>query len=95
MGRQLPSSYAKCDSPTTHSEDDLDPEEPARTADAVRQWGLDYVVVTSVDRDDVYDHGSSHISETVRQRKAKTPHLLVEGLTPDFGGVVERVNEVA
>ena len=59
------------------------------------QWGLDYVVVTSVDRDDVHDHGSSHISETVRQLKAKTPHLLVEVLTPDFGGVVERVNEVA
>ena len=66
-----------------------------RTADAVNQWGLDYVVVTSVDRDDVHDHGSSHISETVRQLKLKTPHLLVEVLTPDFGGVVERVNEVA
>ena len=54
-------------------------------ADAVEGLqGLDYVVVTSVDRDDVDDHGSSHISETVRQLKLKTPHLLVEVLTPDF-----------
>ena len=84
-----------CSVKTSRRPDALDPEEPARTADAVNQWGLDYVVVTSVDRDDVHDHGSSHISETVRQLKAKTPHLLVEVLTPDFGGVVERVNEVA
>ena len=84
-----------CSVKTSRRPDALDPEEPLRTADAVNQWGLDYVVVTSVDRDDVHDHGSSHISETVRQLKLKTPHLLVEVLTPDFGGVVERVNEVA
>ena len=84
-----------CSVKTSRRPDALDPEEPARTAHAVSEWGLDYVVVTSVDRDDVHDHGSSHISETVRQLKLKTPHLLVEVLTPDFGGVVERVNEVA
>lgn len=84
-----------CSVKTSRRPDALDPEEPLRTAEAVNGWGLDYVVVTSVDRDDVHDHGAGHICETVKELKLKTPHLLVEVLTPDFGGELKRVHAVA
>ena len=55
------------------------------------EWGLDYVVVTSVDRDDVADQGASHIARTIRELKARKPGLLVEVLTPDFRGDAQLV----
>jgi lipoic acid synthetase len=73
----------------------LDPEEPQHVAEAVAEWGLDYVVLTSVDRDDVADGGSRHIASTIARLKSETPELLVECLTPDFGGVREDVERVA
>lgn len=52
---------------------------------AIAAWGLDYVVLTSVDRDDLPDGGAAHIAETVRLLKEKTRgKLLVEALVPDF-----------
>lgn len=47
----------------------LDPNEPANVAKAIAAWGLDYVVLTSVDRDDIPDGGASHIAETIRRLK--------------------------
>lgn len=74
----------------------LDPAEPEHVAQAIAKWGLDYVVLTSVDRDDVSDHGSEHFAKTVRHlRGAAKPELLIEFLTPDFGGVYDRVANVA
>ena len=74
----------------------LDPNEPEHVAEAIAQWGLDYVVITSVDRDDLPDHGSEHFAQTVRLLKQKRgDELLVEFLTPDFGGVKERIERVA
>jgi len=64
----------------------LDPLEPENTAKAVVEWGLDYVVLTSVDRDDLEDGGARHIGQTVRHIKQTKPSLLVECLSPDFGG---------
>ena len=64
----------------------LDPDEPENTAKAVTAWGLDYVVLTSVDRDDLPDAGSAHISETIRALKRHKPSLTVECLSPDFAG---------
>ena len=64
----------------------LDPEEPAKVARAVSQMGLDYVVLTSVDRDDLPDEGAGHFAKTVQSLKALSPRLLVEVLTPDFKG---------
>jgi len=71
----------------------LDPDEPRHMADAVRQLGLDYVVVTSVDRDDLPDGGAAHFAEAIRRLK-EIPGLLVEVLTPDFQGDAEAVRTV-
>ncbi len=62
----------------------VDPDEPRRIVDAVRRMGLDYVVVTSVTRDDLEDGGASHFAECIRLLHAEG--LRVEVLVPDFGG---------
>jgi len=72
-----------------------DLDEPMNTAEAISEWGLDYVVLTSVDRDDLPDGGSNHFAETVRHLKKKSPHILVECLTPDFRGDLEAVELLA
>ena len=64
----------------------LDAEEPANVAKAVRVMGLDYVVLTSVDRDDLPDGGASHYAACVRAVKRRSPATRVEALTPDFQG---------
>ena len=64
----------------------LDPQEPAKSADQVRLMDLDYVVLTSVNRDDLPDGGARHFADTIRAIKAASPHTLVEVLTPDFQG---------
>jgi lipoic acid synthetase len=71
----------------------LDPDEPRHMADAVRQLHLDYVVVTSVDRDDLPDGGAAHFAEAISRLK-EIPGLLVEVLTPDFQGDAEAVRTV-
>jgi lipoyl synthase len=72
----------------------VDREEPARAADAIAALKLKYVVVTSVDRDDLPDGGAEIFAETVRQIKTKSPETLVELLTPDFRGVMDHVQTV-
>ncbi len=71
----------------------LDPDEPRHVADAVRKLDLDYVVVTSVDRDDLPDGGAAHFAEAIRLLQ-EVPDLLVEVLTPDFQGDAEAVRTV-
>jgi lipoic acid synthetase len=66
-----------------------DPLEPLRLANAAAQMGLEHVVVTSVDRDDVPDRGAGHYAATIRALKRKLPSATVEVLTPDFLGVEE------
>lgn len=58
-----------------------DPNEPANVAEAIASWGLDYIVITSVDRDDLPDQGSGHFTETVQKLKALKPHILIEALS--------------
>ena len=62
----------------------LDPEEPAKVGLAVAQLGLNHVVITSVDRDDVSDGGAAHFAEVVRQIRLHAPNTTIEILTPDF-----------
>ncbi|MDR3507072.1 MAG: lipoyl synthase [Caulobacteraceae bacterium] len=62
----------------------LDPTEPERVADAVRQMRLKHVVITSVDRDDLADGGAAHFAAVVRAIRAETPATTIEILTPDF-----------
>ncbi|RDD36476.1 Lipoyl synthase, mitochondrial [Trichoplax sp. H2] len=61
-----------------------DPDEPINTAIALAKWGLDCVVLTSVNRDDLLDGGSSHFAKIVREIKKRKLLMLVETLTPDF-----------
>ncbi|HEX7914056.1 MAG TPA: lipoyl synthase [Paraburkholderia sp.] len=68
----------------------LDAAEPARLADAVAALGLRYVVVTSVDRDDLRDGGAAHFARCVALLRERVPGIRVEVLTPDFRGRVER-----
>jgi lipoic acid synthetase len=70
--------------------DPVDPLEPFRLAQTAKQMGLDHVVVTSVDRDDVPDRGAGHYAATIRALHAKVPNATVEVLTPDFLGVEEQ-----
>jgi lipoyl synthase len=71
----------------------LDADEPRHLAEAVGQLGLDYIVVTSVDRDDLADGGAAHFAEAIRRLK-EIPGLLVEVLTPDFRGDAAAVRTV-
>jgi len=72
----------------------LDPEEPANAARTVSLMGLGYVVLTSVDRDDLADGGAAHLAACVRAIKAANPRTAVEALTPDFQGVLADVGTV-
>jgi len=64
----------------------LDPEEPTHLARAVQAMGLRYLVVTSVDRDDLRDGGAAHFAACVRRVRAHNPGIRVETLVPDFRG---------
>ena len=72
----------------------LDPDEPENTGKAVKLMGLEYVVITSVDRDDLPDGGASHYAECVREIKKHSPATAVEALTPDFNGVAANIETV-
>ncbi len=62
----------------------LDGAEPERVADAVAQLGLEHVVITSVDRDDLADGGAAHFAEVIAAIRVRTPATTIEVLTPDF-----------
>ncbi len=72
----------------------LDPDEPASVARMALEMGLRYVVITSVNRDDLDDGGSRHFAETVRQVRTALPRARVEVLTPDFCGDLDAVARV-
>ena len=72
----------------------VDPLEPEKVAAAVAKLGLTYVVLTSVDRDDLPDGGAAHFAQTVRAIKARDPSILVETLVPDFQGDAGAVRTV-
>jgi lipoic acid synthetase len=72
----------------------LDASEPANVADAVAKLGLEHVVITSVDRDDLDDGGAQHFVETIEAIRAQSPKTTIEILTPDFlrkEGALEKV----
>ena len=64
----------------------LDTQEPKRLANIIETLKLNYVVITSVDRDDLHDGGASHFSACITQIRKKTPHVHIEILVPDFRG---------
>ena len=84
-----------CSVKTLRAPPPLDPHEPEHTAEALSRWGLGYVVLTSVDRDDLADGGASHFAETIMKIKQKAPGMLVEALTGDYAGDLDMVERVA
>lgn len=71
-----------------------DPNEPQKLAEAVAEMNLDYVVLTSVDRDDLPDGGASHFAKVIQTIKQTSPHTLVEALIPDFQGSYSALDKV-
>ncbi|CAR22687.1 lipoate synthase [Lachancea thermotolerans CBS 6340] len=84
-----------CSVKTNRAPSKPDPAEPENTAEAISRWGLGYVVLTTVDRDDLADGGAHHLAETVCRIKQKAPKTLVETLSGDFRGDLEMVKVMA
>ncbi len=80
---------------TTGKPAPLDPDEPANAAAAVVAMGVDYIVLTSVNRDDLPDGGAAHFASCVRELKRLKPEILVEVLIPDFQGRMAGVDCIA
>tara|TARA_B110000879_G_scaffold124260_1_gene164188 strand:+ start:68 stop:1051 length:984 start_codon:yes stop_codon:yes gene_type:complete len=70
----------------------LDLDEPQKTADSVAVMDLKYIVLTSVDRDDLADGGAAHYAQTIRLIKERMPQTKVEALTPDFQGKTSAID---
>ena len=73
----------------------LDLEEPKKASEMVSMMGLKYIVITSVDRDDLSDYGSSHFARIVRQVNSDHPEVRVEVLIPDFNAEPEHMTTLA
>lgn len=84
MGEVCTRACSFCNIATGKPPEGLDVFEPGRVADAVAKLGLNHVVVTSVDRDDIADGGAEHFAQTIRAIRACSPKTTVEILTPDF-----------
>lgn len=95
MGDTCTRACRFCSVKTSKTPAPLDPHEPEHTAEALARWGLGYVVLTTVDRDDLIDGGAHHFAETIMKIKQKAPSILVEALTGDFGGDMEMAALVA
>lgn len=72
----------------------LDQEEPENVAQAIHEMGLDYVVITSVDRDDIEDQGAEHFASCIKAVREKNPNTMVEVLIPDFSGNIDWLKKV-
>jgi lipoic acid synthetase len=83
-----------CAIKTSRTPPPLDPEEPYHIAESVAALGLHYVVLTSVDRDDLKDGGAGHFAATIREIKRLDPSIIVEALVPDFRGDLEAVQMI-
>jgi lipoyl synthase len=94
MGERCTRACRFCHVGRDKAPDPLDAEEPARLAEALCRLGLDYAVITSVDRDDLPDQGAAHLAATVAAIHRAAPAVLVELLMPDLGGVLERIERV-
>ena len=73
---------------------ELDPDEPLHVAQAVKELGLNYSVITSVTRDDLPDGGAKHFADTISEIKKLSPNTKVEVLIPDFKGNIKALDTV-
>jgi len=94
MGEVCTRGCRFCNVKTGNPKGKLDLEEPQKVAYAVSQMTLEYIVLTSVDRDDLPDEGSGHFAQTVALLKELSPNLIVEVLAPDFKGNEEYIGKI-
>ncbi len=94
MGDTCTRACKFCNVKTGFPARELDPTEPYRLAEAISKWKLDYIVITSVDRDDLKDQGSSHFAQCIGVVKQKNPGVIVEVLIPDFRGNKDFISNI-
>jgi lipoic acid synthetase len=94
MGSTCTRACRFCSVDTGNPKGWLDPEEPDNAAKSVALMGLKYVVITSVDRDDLADGGAAHYAASIRAIKRLNPQTAVEALTPDFSGSEVAIEQV-
>ena len=92
MGSVCTRACRFCAVDTGNPQGRLDAHEPDNTARTVALMNLDYVVLTSVNRDDLADGGAAHYAAAIRAIKRQSPHTRVEALTPDFQGDKAAIN---
>lgn len=95
MGEVCTRGCKFCNIQTGNPKGKLDPLEPEKVGYSIAQMGLEYVVITSVDRDDLPDQGASHFARTIRTIKKLDSNLIVEVLTPDFRGEKDLICQLA
>jgi len=86
MGDKCTRACKFCAVKTGYPAGPLDLQEPENLAKAVAKMNLDYVVITSVDRDDLFDQGAGHFAACVREIMERSPEIIIEVLIPDFRG---------
>lgn len=94
MGEVCTRGCRFCNVKTGNPKGKIDNREPEKVGWSIAQMGLQYVVITSVNRDDLPDQGADHFARTVETIKKNDTNLIVEILTPDFQGSVELINRV-
>jgi len=94
MGEVCTRACTFCNIATGKPPEGLDVFEPGRVADAVKKLGLNHVVITSVDRDDIEDGGAEHFAQTIRAIRRQSPDTTIEILTPDFIKAAPEVLEI-
>ena len=96
MGMHCTRGCRFCSVMTSKTPPPLDPEEPTKTAEAIAEMGVDYVVLTMVDRDDLPDGGAAHVAKCIAEIKTHTQgKMLVECLAGDYGGNKDCINIMA
>ena len=80
---------------STSKPEPLDNDEPKHIAEAIKELGLDYAVITSVTRDDIPDGGAEHFAKCIKETRALSPNIKIEILTPDFRSTKGNYNESA
>jgi lipoic acid synthetase len=95
MGGTCTRACRFCAVQTAASPPPLDPDEPRNAAEAVVAMGVDYIVMTSVNRDDLPDGGAAHFAEAITELKRLAPALMVEVLVPDFQGESQAIDVLA
>lgn len=95
MGEVCTRGCRFCNVKTGNPKGKIDEFEPEKVAHSIAQLSLDYVVITSVDRDDLPDQGAGHFARAISAVKKLNPKLIVEILTPDFRGQMDLVKVVA